>query len=251
MASSAHFSQKTVRYEDWGCIPYAIAWERQRLYVQEALRDPHNWQDRLILCEHPPVITLGRNAHEENILLPLDLLQARGIEVYAVERGGDVTYHGPGQIVGYPILWLERYKADIGWYMRSLEEVLIRTIGEWGLKGERLPGLTGVWLLSPPRKIAALGVKLTRWISMHGFALNVNTDMSGFSFIVPCGIRDKAVTSMEKELGFPLPIHSVKEKLVGHFSEVFKVKIEMKTPQDLEQSSLEKPRVHNEQSMES
>lgn len=225
MATSPQLSQKQVLYEDWGLIPYGIAWERQRALVQEALSNLPAWQDRLILCEHPPVITLGRNAHEENILLPEPLLRQKGVEIYAVERGGDVTYHAPGQVVGYPILWLERYKADIGWYMRSLEEVIIRTIGEWGLHGERLPGLTGVWLLSPPRKIAAMGVKLSRWVSMHGFALNVNTDLSGFSYIVPCGIRDKAVTSMARELGSLIPLDAVKASLRKHFAEVFETEV--------------------------
>ncbi|MCX8112098.1 MAG: lipoyl(octanoyl) transferase LipB [Bacteroidia bacterium] len=225
MGGFTDFPKKAVRYEDWGLISYKAAWDKQRAYVQEALKDLAAWQDRLILCEHPPVITLGRNAHSEHILLPEPLLRARGIDVYAVERGGDVTYHGPGQIVGYPILWLERYKADIGWYMRSLEEVLIRTIGEWGLQGERLPKLTGVWLVSPPRKIAAMGVKLTRWVSMHGFALNVNTDLSAFSLIVPCGIRDKAVTSMEREVGQSLSLESVKEKILRHFGAVFGVEV--------------------------
>ncbi|MCS6895142.1 MAG: lipoyl(octanoyl) transferase LipB [Bacteroidia bacterium] len=227
MAASPQLSQKPVLYEDWGLIPYGIAWTRQRTLLQEALSNLTAWQDRLILCEHPPVITLGRNAHEDNILFPEPLLRQKGVEIYAVERGGDVTYHGPGQIVGYPILWLERYKADVGWYMRSLEEVIIRTIGDWGLRGERLAGLTGVWLLSPPRKIAAMGVKLSRWVSMHGFALNVNTDLSGFSYIVPCGIRDKAVTSMARELGYAVSMDAVKASLRQHFADVFAVEMQM------------------------
>lgn len=225
MATASELTKKAVRYEDWGLIPYREAWERQRALVAQALADLSNWEDRFILCEHPPVITLGRNAHAENVLFPEAFLREKGVELYAVERGGDVTYHGPGQVVGYPILWLERYKADIGWYMRNLEEVLIRTIGEWGLKGERIPGLTGVWLTSPPRKIAAMGVKLTRWVSMHGFALNVNTDLSGFSLIVPCGIRDKAVTSMAQELGQTVSIEAVKATLRRFFAEVFEVEV--------------------------
>ncbi|MCS7162967.1 MAG: lipoyl(octanoyl) transferase LipB [Bacteroidia bacterium] len=209
--------------EDWGLIPYRVAWERQRAYVEQARHNPTAWIDRLILCEHPPVITLGRNARAEHVLFSPDYLAARGIEVYAVERGGDVTYHGPGQIVGYPILWLERYKADVSWYMRALEEVVIRTLKRWELRAERLEGLTGVWLLEPPRKIAALGVKLSRWISMHGFALNVNIDLSGFQWIIPCGLRDKAVTSIQKELGYAVPLEAVKAELVRHFGEVFGV----------------------------
>ena len=225
MASFPSTARHKVLIEDWGLIPYKEAWDRQKAYVQEALASPERWRDRFILCEHPPVITLGRNAHAENLLLPRPLLDARGIEVYEIERGGDVTYHAPGQIVGYPILWLERYRRDISWYMRSLEEVIIRAIGRWGLKGERMPGYTGVWLLSPPRKIAAMGVKLSRWVSMHGFALNVNTDLEGFSLIVPCGIRDKGVTSMAVELGAPISLAEVKSALTRSFEEVFGVEI--------------------------
>jgi len=225
MASFPSTAHRKVLMEDWGLIPYKEAWDRQKTYVESALANPEAWLDRFILCEHPPVITLGRNAHAENLLLPRPLLKARGIEIYEIERGGDVTYHAPGQIVGYPILWLERYKRDISWYMRSLEEVIIRAIARWGLAGERLPGYTGVWLLSPPRKIAAMGVKLSRWVSMHGFALNVNTDLQGFSFIVPCGIRDKGVTSMAAELEASIPLSEVKAALVGAFEEVFGVQI--------------------------
>ncbi len=221
MASSPSAAAQAILVEDWGLIPYKEAWERQKALLAQALEDPERWQDRLILCEHPPVITLGRNAHPENLLLPEPLLRQRGVELYAVERGGDVTYHGPGQIVGYPILRLERFKCDIGWYMRSLEEVIIRTLAEYGLSATRIAGLTGVWLTPPPRKIAALGVKLTRWVSMHGFAFNVNTDLSGFSLIVPCGIRDKAVTSLAQELGHPVPLPTVKAQVVRHFGEVF------------------------------
>jgi lipoyl(octanoyl) transferase len=216
---------QSVLVEDWGLIPYREAWDRQKAYVQQALAGYETWTDRLVLCEHPPVITLGRNAHMENLLLPKSLLEAQGISLYEVERGGDVTYHGPGQIVGYPILRLERYKRDISWYMRSLEEVIIRAIQAWGLQGERLSGHTGVWLLNPPRKIAAMGVKLSRWVSMHGFALNVNTDLRGFGWIVPCGIRDKAVTSMAQELGHSVPMEAVKAALITAFSQVFSAKL--------------------------
>lgn len=225
MAAFPSTAHRKVLVEDWGLIPYKEAWNRQKAYVQQALDHPEAWTDRLILCEHPPVITLGRNARPEHLLLPEPLLQAQGIEVYAVERGGDVTYHAPGQIVGYPILWLERYKRDITWYMRSLEEVIIRAIAQWGLRGERIPGHAGVWLLEPPRKIAAMGVKLSRWVSMHGFALNVNTDLRGFSFIIPCGIRDKGVTSMAAELKTPIPLPEVKTALIHAFEAVFQVQI--------------------------
>lgn len=223
MATTPTPTTKTLLIEDWGLIPYKEAWDRQKAYVAQALQDPHRWQDRLILCEHPPVITLGRNAHKEHLLFPEEYLREKGIELYTIERGGDVTYHGPGQLVGYPILWLERFRCDISWYMRSLEEVLIRTIATWGLSSTRIPNLTGVWLLNPPRKIAALGVKLSRWVSMHGFALNVNTNLTGFSFIVPCGIKDKAVTSLEREIGRTIPLVEVKAEVVRHFEEVFGV----------------------------
>lgn len=221
MASSPSAAAQALLVEDWGLIPYGEAWQRQKALVEEAIHHPDSWQDRLILCEHPPVITLGRNAHLENILLPEPLLRQRGVELYAVERGGDVTYHGPGQIVGYPILRLERFRCDISWYMRSLEEVIIRTLADYGFSATRIPGLTGVWLTPPPRKIAALGVKLTRWVTMHGFAFNVNTDLSGFAVIVPCGIRDKAVTSLAQELGQPVDLSDAKRRIVQYFGAVF------------------------------
>ncbi|MCS7189177.1 MAG: lipoyl(octanoyl) transferase LipB [Bacteroidia bacterium] len=223
MDTTSAAKTKEVLIEDWGLIPYGEAWERQKAYVKQALHNLSEWQDRLILCEHPPVITLGRNADQQNILFSAAYLQKKGVEIYEVERGGDVTYHGPGQIVGYPILWLERFRCDVSWYMRSLEEVLIRTLADYGLKAERIPGLTGVWLLNPPRKIAALGVKLSRWLTMHGFALNINTDLTGFSYIVPCGIRDKAVTSLHLELGQEVPLGEVKEKVIYYFHEVFEI----------------------------
>lgn len=221
MATPSTTQTPTVLIEDWGLIAYKEAWDRQRALVQQALTNLTAWQDRLILCEHPPVITLGRNAHPEHLLLPEAVLRKRGVELYAVERGGDVTYHGPGQIVGYPILWLERFRCDISWYMRSLEEVIIRTLAEWGISAHRVPGQAGVWLSPPPRKIAAMGVKLSRWVSMHGFAFNINTDLSGFSWIVPCGIRDKAVTSLAQELGHTVSLQLVKKRLVYHFGQVF------------------------------
>ncbi|MCX7607364.1 MAG: lipoyl(octanoyl) transferase LipB [Bacteroidia bacterium] len=226
MASTPSSATKVLYVEDWGLIPYKEAWDRQKALVATALANPSTWQDRLILCEHPPVITLGRNAHTENLLYPETYLRKQGIEVYAIERGGDVTYHGPGQIVGYPILWLERFRCDIGWYMRSLEEIIIRTLSRHGIQGERIPGLTGVWLTPPPRKIAALGVKLTRWVTMHGFAFNVNTALDGFSLIIPCGIRDKAVTSLHKELGHLVSMDEVKGDIIRYFSEIFHVEIE-------------------------
>ncbi|NBR56380.1 MAG: lipoyl(octanoyl) transferase [Chitinophagia bacterium] len=157
------------------------------------------------MVEHPPVFTLGKSGKREHVLVSEEQLQNLGIEFYHINRGGDITYHGLQQVVGYPILDLDKFKTDLGWYLRSLEEVIIQVLAEYGLKGDRSAGETGVWL-SPEdpfmaRKICAMGIKCSRWITMHGFALNVNTDLSHFEYIVPCGIQGKAVTSLEKELG--------------------------------------------------
>lgn len=185
-------------------------------------------KNHLLFVEHPHVYTLGKSGHMENLLANQDYLNQIQATFVKTNRGGDITYHGPGQLVGYPILDLENFKPDIHWYMRSLEEVIIKTINDYGLKGERSKGETGVWLdVGKPfaRKICAMGVKASRWVTMHGFALNVNPDLKYFEYIIPCGIKDKAVTSLERELGNPVPMDEVKAKVKLYFEEVFETKV--------------------------
>lgn len=226
----------TVFFTDLGLIDYKEAWDfQEQLFakiVQQkvANRDkpesehitPENF---LLFCAHPHVYTLGKSGHEENLLVDDNQLQDMHATFYKINRGGDITYHGPGQIVGYPLLDLDQFFTDIHKYLRYLEEVIILMLAEYGIKGERYPGYTGVWLdANDPvkaRKICAMGVRTSRWVTMHGWALNVNSDLSYFSKIVPCGIDDKAVTSMEKELGYKLNEEEVKEKLRNHFAEQF------------------------------
>ena len=186
--------------------------------------------NHLLFVEHPPVYTLGKSGKEEHVLINEADRIEKNIEYIKTNRGGDITFHGPEQLVGYPILDLENFYTDIGKYLRNLEEVIILTMAEYGLKGERSSGETGVWLepgiKGRERKICAIGVRCSRWITMHGFAFNVNTDLSYFDYIVPCGIRDKQVTSLEKELGQKISMDEVKEKVKRNFEKVFEVKIE-------------------------
>ncbi|MES2005026.1 MAG: lipoyl(octanoyl) transferase LipB [Bacteroidota bacterium] len=179
----------------------------------------------LLFVEHKPVYTLGKNGKESHVLISEAERAEKQIEYFHINRGGDITFHGPEQLVGYPILDLEKFKTDLGWYLRALEEVIILTMAEYGLKGDRSPGETGVWLdpdsKGKERKICAMGIKCSRWITMHGFAFNVNTDLNYFNFIVPCGIENKQVTSMEKELGRKIPMHEIKEKVKRNFEKVF------------------------------
>ena len=179
-----------------------------------------------LFVEHPHVYTLGKSGDLSNLLINEQQLKEKGATYYKINRGGDITYHGPGQIVGYPILDLENFFTDIHKYLRFLEEVIIKTIAEYGLKGERSPGETGVWLdVGTPfaRKICAMGIRSSRWVTMHGFALNVNTDLGYFDNIIPCGIRGKAVASMESELNQKISLEEVKEKILTHFTELFEV----------------------------
>ena len=179
----------------------------------------------LLFVEHPPVYTLGKSGKKENVLLDDDGLKEKDIQFFNTNRGGDITFHGPDQIVGYPILDLEKFYTDIGKYLRNLEEVVILTMAEYGIKGDRSSGETGVWIEpgvpGRERKICAIGVRCSRWITMHGFALNVNTDLSYFNHIIPCGIVNKQVTSLEKELGYKADITEVKEKMKKNFEKVF------------------------------
>lgn len=175
--------------------------------------------DMLLLLEHPPTLTFGSRVRQEHLLASPEVLAARGIQVHPTRRGGDITYHGPGQLVGYPILHLNRCGRDLHRYVRALEEVLIRALETWGIHGERSPGQTGVWV--GEEKIAAIGVEVRRWVTRHGFALNVTTDLSAFGLIVPCGIADKGVTSMERLMGNAPDRREIEEEITRRFAEVF------------------------------
>ncbi len=212
-----------------GRVDYGEALELQRQLASARRRG--DGEDCLLLLEHPPVITLGRGAKREHLLRSERVFKERGIELYEIERGGDVTFHGPGQLVGYPILDLSRHGKDLHRYMRNLEEVLLRTVQDYGIQGERNAGKTGVWVHG--EKIASIGVHVSRWISWHGFALNVNTDLSSFDLIVPCGIPGIRMTSLAKLLGQELPLDQVAESVVRHFTEVFRVAVERVPPDRL------------------
>lgn len=183
----------------------------------------------LLFVEHPPVFTLGKSGDMNNVLMSEEHLTKLGIDFFKINRGGDITFHGPGQLVGYPIFDLEKFYTDIGKYLRNIEEVMILTLAEYGLQGDRSPGETGVWLdpekKGYERKICAIGVRTSRWITMHGFALNVNTDLNYFNMIIPCGIQGKQVTSLQKELGRVVDMNEVKEKVKRNFEKVFDVEI--------------------------
>lgn len=225
-----------VKVLDLGRMDYQAAWDYQeqlfnaKLQLKSANRDlspehQHAISHELLFVEHPHVYTLGKSGKPEHLLLDEAGLLAAEATYYKINRGGDITYHGPGQLVVYPIFDLEQFKTDIHWYMRSLEEAVIQTIAHWGIVGARYPGFTGVWLdaaeETKARKICAMGVRTSRWITMHGIALNVNTDMRYFEHIVPCGIDDKSVTSMAKELGESVSMDAVKLYFQEAFSEVF------------------------------
>ena len=223
-----------VKLQDLGLKDYQEAWDYQNTLFQQIidikLANRNNETKNLtpnyfIFTEHPHVYTLGKSGDLNNLLLSENQLKEKGISFFKSNRGGDITYHGPGQIVGYPILDLDNFFTDIHKFMRNLEEVIILTIAEYGLKGERSEGETGVWLdVGTPfaRKICALGVRTSRWVTMHGFALNVSADLGYFDHIIPCGIRGKAVTSMEVELNRKIDVNEVKEHIKNHFSSVFK-----------------------------
>ena len=210
------------RVEQLGRVPYAAGLELQRERV--AQRKAGEIPDTLLLLEHPHVYTLGRNARKENLLFTRERLAALGAEVFETDRGGDVTYHGPGQLVGYPILDLTRHRRDLAWYMRSLEEVFIRVAADFGLQAVRLRGCPGVWV--GDAKLVAMGVHVSRWVTSHGFAFNVTTDLSYFEHIVPCGIRDKGVTSLEKLLGRRVAMESVTDSVIEHLGRVFELEME-------------------------
>ena len=218
-----------------GKVPYQQAWEWQKRLVaqyKEALKNSagqRSLKDKLILLEHPPVYTLGQGSDAQ--FLRFDPAR-EDYELYRTERGGEVTYHCPGQLVGYPILNLKHYQTDLHWYLRQLEEVLIRTLACYGLRGDRIPGLTGVWI--GERKVAAIGIKVSRWITMHGFALNVCPDLSGFEKIVPCGIQDRSVGSIAQFLP-DISVEAVGSVLVKQFEQVFELSFEVAPSSELEQ----------------
>ena len=247
-----------VLFKDLGKMPYKQAWDYQEELLQrnvatkahlrnlaEAL--PSQTQDQnnsgslvtlenslttdhhLLFVEHPPVYTLGKSGNAGNVLLSEENLKARGIEYFHTNRGGDITFHGPQQIVGYPILDLEKFYTDIGKYLRNVEEMIILTLAEYGIKGDRSAGETGVWIdpsvRGKERKICAIGVRSSRWVTMHGFALNVNTDLNYFNFIIPCGIQNKQVTSIEKELAERVDFEDAKQRVKRNFEKVFDVKL--------------------------
>jgi lipoyl(octanoyl) transferase len=247
--------KQTVIFRDLGVVDYKTAWDYQEKLLQENVRrkslvftepgsglstlDPPAdrqaldsglaTEHHLLFVEHPPVYTLGKSGNIENVLITEEMRSAKGIEFFRTNRGGDITFHGPQQIVGYPILDLEKFETDIGKYLRRIEEVSILTLAEYGIETGRSSGETGVWidagLPGKERKICAIGVRSSRWITMHGFALNVNTDLSHFNFIIPCGIQNKQVTSIEKELGHKVDFEEAKEKVKRNFEKVFDVEL--------------------------
>lgn len=239
-------SKQPVIFRDLGGMDYKTAWDYQESLLQENVRIKSELRSRqsegastvngqlstvnyLLFVEHPPVYTLGKSGHIENVLLSEENLKARGIDFFRTNRGGDITFHGPQQIVGYPILDLEKFYTDIGKYLRNIEEVIILTLKEYGIESGRSAGETGVWLDADKkgreRKICAIGVRSSRWITMHGFAFNINTDLDYFNFIIPCGIQDKQVTSLQKELGRPVDFGEAKEKVKRNFEKVFEAEL--------------------------
>jgi lipoyl(octanoyl) transferase len=200
-----------------GRVRYADGLDLQARLVEE--RQAGEIPDTLLLLEHDPVVTLGRNARRENLLLGDDALRARGFDVFETGRGGDVTYHGPGQVVGYPILDLSPDRRDVHRYVRDLEEVMIRCCADFGVEAGRVEGLSGAWV--DRDKIGAIGVRISRWVTSHGFAFNVSTDLSAFGLIVPCGIRDRGVTSLERLLGRKVAVSELMSSLAAHFAAVF------------------------------
>ena len=228
-----------VAFADLGQMGYRAAWDlqeellQQNLSVKKAASEASaGTRHFLLFVEHPAVYTLGKSGRLEHVLIDDQQRAAKGIEFFHTNRGGDITFHGPGQVVGYPILDLERFYTDIGRYLRSLEEVVIRTLDEYGIKAGRSRGETGVWIDAEKpgseRKICAMGVRCSRWVTMHGFAFNVNTDLEYFNHIIPCGIKGKKVTSLQNELGRAVPMEAVKEKLKRHFEAVFETKLTTK-----------------------
>jgi len=234
------FINKKVVFRDLGRMDYQKAWDYQEYIFGKTVnlkiknRKANKEEKKLtpnyiFFVEHPHVYTLGKSGDEKNLLLDEKGLKERDATFYKINRGGDITYHGPGQLVGYPILDLDNFFTDIHKYLRLLEESVILTLLEYGIEAGRIEGLTGVWLdhieQKDPRKICALGVKASRWVTMHGFAFNINSDLSYFESIIPCGIDDKAVTSLQKEIGKEIPLAEVKEKMKRHLVNLFELEL--------------------------
>jgi lipoyl(octanoyl) transferase len=232
--------QQIVTFRDLGVMEYKEAWDYQEGLLEENLQvkaaamaqegsGTNDTRHYLLFVEHPSVYTLGKSGKMEHVLIGEEERNRRGIGFFHTNRGGDITFHGPGQVVGYPILDLEKFYTDIGRYLRSLEEVIIQTLAEYGIVAGRSAGETGVWIDAAvpgrERKICAMGVRCSRWVTMHGFALNVNTDLGYFNHIIPCGIQNKKVTSLQEELGRATDMEEVKEKLKRNFEKVFEAKL--------------------------
>jgi lipoyl(octanoyl) transferase len=228
---------KSVLFQDWGILDYQQAWDQQeeifnsivtlKIQNRQAVT-PEPTNNHLVFVEHPHVYTLGKSGKAQNLLLDEAGLSLHHASYYKINRGGDITYHGPGQLVGYPILDLDNFFTDIHLYLRTLEEAVILTLADYGIPAGRFPGYTGVWLDADnerARKICAMGVRCSRWVTMHGFAFNVNTDLEYFNHIVPCGIDDKDVTSMKRELGKEVDLNRVKETLRTHIAALFEMDI--------------------------
>lgn len=233
-------NRKTI-FQDLGIIDYKKAWDYQEKLFAEvidiklrnrssSLKNQELTPNYLLFCQHPHVYTLGKSGDSKNLLLNEKQLEKEKISYYKINRGGDITYHGPGQLVGYPIIDLDNFFTDIHRYLRLLEEAVILTLKDFEIDGGRIHGLTGVWIdyerQINPRKICAIGVKSSRWVTMHGYALNVNTDLHYFEHIIPCGIRDKSVTSLSRELGSEISMKEVKNKLKKHLSDLFGMELE-------------------------
>lgn len=235
---SSEIKKIPVEFQEWGVIDYQEAWDKQEALFAEIVNiktanrtnnTENITKNYLIFCEHSAVYTLGKSGKMEHLLLDEKGLLDNHARFYKINRGGDITYHGPGQLVGYPILNLDYFFTDIHKYLRLLEEAVILTLADYGIIAGRSEGQTGVWLESDnplkARKICAMGVRCSRWVTMHGFAFNVNTNLAHFKNIIPCGIDDKAVTSMEAELGEKVAIESVKLKLIAHLAKLFNMEI--------------------------
>jgi lipoyl(octanoyl) transferase len=230
---------KRIHFQDLGLIPYKEAWDYQQKLLDEKVaqkfanrslagQDQKQLADHLLFCEHPHVITLGKSGKMSHLLMDEQTLEQEGVDFYKINRGGDITYHGPGQLTGYPILDLDHFFTDIIKYLRYLEEVFVKVLAHYNLKGERSAGETGLWLgldTPNPRKILALGVRCSRWVTMHGFGFNANTDLRYFDRIIPCGIDNKGVTSLQRELQHPVDMEEVKRLIKEKFEEVFEVSL--------------------------
>lgn len=217
MLMENQYTSRSFDYTDLGFIAYDKAWQLQKEVFDKRVKNEID--DRFFLLEHPHTYTLGRTADKANLIGTKEFLEQNGISVFDIDRGGDITYHGPGQIVGYPIIDLKNWKQDTHLYLRNLEEVIIRTCADYGIKTGRNDKYTGVW--TDDKKIAAIGIKVSRWVTMHGFAFNINSDLSMFGGIIPCGIKDKEVTSLSELLNKKVDIQEVKLVLVKHFRDVF------------------------------